>query len=75
MLIGSVFLYFLVSAIVRAFSVGNMTQFINTLVALFLILFMLGEGVVDNSLYYPYWMILISIALILLFKTKEKTNE
>jgi len=36
---------------------------------------MLGEGVVDNSLYYPYWMILISIALILLFKTKEKTNE
>lgn len=75
LLIGSVFLYFLVSAIVRAFSVGNMTQFINTLVALFLILFMLGEGVVDNSLYYPYWMILISIALILLFKTKEKTNE
>lgn len=75
LLIGSVFLYFLISAIVRVFSVKNMTQLMNTLVALFLILFMLGEGVVDNSLYYPHWMILISIALILLFKTKEKTNE
>lgn len=49
--------------------------FANRGLGLYLFLSMMGLGTIENSLYRPYWILLLGVALLLAFRTKETDDE
>lgn len=51
------------------------TLFLNKLIGLLFLLFLLGDGLVDNSIFYPYVILIVTVGYLLLFRIKENLNE
>lgn len=74
-LVGTFFILLLRQVLRAVRKAEELDAFFNYLTALFLVLYMLGNGVVDNSLYHPHWILLLTVAMFLLFKSKEAKDK
>lgn len=74
-LVGTFFILLLRQVLRTVRKAKEWDSFFNYLVALFLVLYMLGNGVVDNSLYHPHWVLLLTVAMFLLFKSEETKDK
>lgn len=75
LLIGSFFLIIFILIMKKIWNCKSVKYLKNYLFALYIFLFMLGNGVIDNSIYYSYEIILFIIALMILFRIEEEKNE
>ena len=64
-LIGGAFLTILVGIIRKLLAAGSLTEYQNTMLAAYLVLALLGLGVMDNPMYRVYWMIFVIIAMMI----------
>lgn len=64
-LIGAAFLTILVGIIRKLLTAGSLTEYQNTMLAAYLVLALLGIGVMDNPLYRVYWMIFVIMAMMI----------
>ena len=64
-LIGAAFLTILVGIIRKLLTAGSLTEYQNTMLAAYLVLALLGLGVMDNPLYRVYWMIFVIMAMMI----------
>lgn len=64
-LIGAAFLMILVGIIRKLLAAGSLTEYQNTMLAAYLVLALLGLGVMDNPLYRVYWMIFVIMAMMI----------
>lgn len=69
LIIGAVFMILLAMTVRQAIRMKRRRDMRNMLLGTFVILYALGEGVFDNSLYYPYIMLLFSGAVMILFRS------
>lgn len=74
-LVGTVFIMILIASLKKSKKSGNH----NHQLGLFILLYILGYGAIDNSLYYPHCMMFLIFALMLEFKSenpgKSKENH
>lgn len=73
--VGAYFIFLLLQAFRAIKQAEGWSAFFNYLTALFLVLYMLGNAVVDNSLYHPHWILLLTVAMLLLFKSEETKDK
>jgi hypothetical protein len=71
LLVGGVFVGFLLLILKKIKACTNWQRFCDYQVALFILLFILGDGLIDNSLYQTHWMMLLTVALMLVFHGAE----
>ena len=65
LLIGGAFLTILVGIIRKLLAAGSLTEYQNTMLAAYLVLALLGLGVMDNPMYRVYWMIFVIMAMMI----------
>ncbi|MBO5911879.1 MAG: O-antigen ligase family protein [Clostridia bacterium] len=68
---GTVFVWMLVLVLKKTSKTTDQKNCKYYLLGIYIILAMLGQGVIDNSLYYPYWIQAFQLMLFFVFLRKE----
>ncbi len=68
---GTIFVWMLVLVLKKTFKTTNQKNCKYYLLGIYIILAMLGQGLIDNSLYYVYWIQAFQLMLFFVFSRKE----